>query len=57
MNQRYYPANPKKHRISKAVVGCIQFSTSFTLPGSTEIPPAEMTYPRKATLVNQNSHF
>jgi hypothetical protein len=47
----------QKLRISETVIGGIQLSTSFILRGSTETPPAEITCPRKATSVNQNSHL
>jgi hypothetical protein len=33
----------RKLRISEMSVGRLQFNTSFTLPESTETPPAEMT--------------
>ncbi|KAJ0479676.1 hypothetical protein HanIR_Chr13g0622781 [Helianthus annuus] len=53
----YYPANPKKLRISVGVFGSCQFMTASTLAGSTWIPRSLTTCPRNWTSRSQNSHL
>src|SRR5207244_7400634 len=37
--------------------GCFQFSTSWTLLGSTAMPSAERTWPKKAISLSQKAHL
>ena len=52
-----YSARPKKFRISITVIGFGHFITASIFVGSTEIPSLEITCPRNATRLSQNSHL